>query len=241
MATISATNFVLKPQTATKATVEVKNLDITVKERLSYKEWPDNGMYGQLGNGVKNGNVVFSTIDRNTKKNLSFGIVAADTAGPFLIPSILVAVYPVFSDFTNIRRMKAERDPNNFDNINVSWTAWGNWGNLTGWTAEAQVIDLTNNVVLARKPVDVKKTGTVVLPSKSATDNVRVRIVAKGRYHDGVEKTMLSNQITLESTNNTFVKVAGTWRKGLKTFVKVNGVWKDNKGNVQTKVNGAWK
>jgi len=240
---ITKANFTLVPNHATKATVMFKNLDVPNKERVSYQVWDgskENG-YKQLANGLVNGSIIYDNIDRNTKRDLQIGLVAANTSGPFVIPSVPITVYPVFSEFTNAKTLKATRDSNNVGSINISWSAWGNWGNLPTWSAQAQVIDLTNNMIVTRKVINVKNAGSTTIADNSASDNVRVRIVATGSYHDGKAKTVLSNQVSFISDNNTYVKVNGTWRKGLKTFVKVSGVWQAHKGNVRTKVNGVWK
>jgi len=241
--TLTKANFTVKPQSATRTIVEVKNLDLPNNERLSYQPWGKTSVtdYIQLGNGVRNATITFDKMAKNTKQDLTFGLVAANTTSPFVVPPLIISVYPKYEEMTNKTRIRAELDPNNFSNINVSWEAWNDWGNLVGWSAEVHVFDVNNNKMIARKGVNVKTNGKTVVKNKSLTDNLRVRIAAKGVYHDGTGKTVLSNDVFLLSQNNTFVKSGSVWRKGVQTFVKADGIWKINKGAVQINVNGVWK
>jgi hypothetical protein len=222
--TLSQENFTLKQYDTKNVQLFFDNLDLSNNERLSFDYINTQSSY-QFPNGAKSGSLVYRALSNNKKSEQPFGLVAANTSEPYVVGPIKIPVYGMFARFSNTYTMRAARSADNFGTINVSWDAWGDWGNLTGWQAEVQVIDLMTSKIVSRKPVNVKTAGSTSISAHSTMDNVRIRIAAKGPYHDGTTKTVFSNQVLFRSESNIFVKVNGTWREGVKTFSKVNGHW----------------
>lgn len=232
-------NFKLSTSTSTSRVVTFANLDVPQNERLS---WGDikNAFY-QTANGVKSGSFTISGMAINTKYTTFVGMVPPGSAGPY-IPGTSgnLTVYPGYTTLTK-GTITAERVQNTPSSIKVTWGAWGNFGNLTGWNAYVEILNGTTNAVVKSQMINVKTASNVTITGVDLSIPIKVRIRVSGNYHDGVAKNEYSSIIDLGYANNTWVKINGTWRRGIRTYVKINGVWRANNGLVKTKINGAWR
>ena len=234
--TISAGNIALGTGTATSRTINYSGLYLPGNERLSYETYA--GAFVQRANGSASGSFILSGFPVNTQKSLAFGIVEQNTAGPYYT-HISKIVYPNYSNLTK-GAIAAERVQNTPSSIKVTWGAWGNFGNLA-FNAYIEILNGTTNAVVKTQSINVKTASSATVTGIALDIPIKVRIRVAGNYHDGTLKTEYSATVDLGYLNNTWVKVNGSWRRGIRTYIKVNGTWRANNGLVRTKTSGVWK
>jgi hypothetical protein len=240
---LTANMFKVTGGNATGSTVTYSGLDTPQNERLSYENWNQSG-YRQTAAGSKSGTVSYTGLAVNTRKELAFGMIERAVDNGFLgngdARRIMVPVYPVYSTLTK-GTISAEYVQNAPGSVKVTWGAWSGLGNMTGWHAYIDIIDATSGSTLKTQNINALTANNATVTGVDMSKSISVRIRLTGRYHDNTTKTENSSTIALGYLNNTFVKINGTWRRGVATYIKINGTWRQNSGLIKAKIGGVWR
>ena len=240
---ISLSMFAPKGTGSTTASVVCTNMDTPQNERLSYQNWNLDG-YRQTTPGTKNTTVTYTGLQINPRKQLAFGMIEANADNGYLgngeERQVLPWVYPAYTALSK-GSVTAARNTTTPSTVRVNWGAWGGFGNMTGWAATIQILDSSNNAIIKSQAINATVASSADVTGLPLDKSLNVRIMLTGKYHDGTTKTEYSATVALGYLNNTFYKVDGVWRRGIRTYYKVGGVWRANNGLVRHKTGGAWK
>lgn len=235
--TITANNIALSTGTTTSRNITYNGLYLPGSERLSYQTYTDG--FVQRTNGSTTGTFNLTGFPVNTSKDLAFGIVDKDSGGPY-ITNITKTVYPLYTPISK-GTLSASRDSSDPTTINISWGAWTNFGNTSGLIAYAQIVDNNDSSKIKEQVINSKVAGSTKILGAPLDKSISIQIRVLGTYFDGVSIVETSNQVNLGYLNNTFIKVGGVWKRGIRTYIKVSGTWRANNGLVRRKENGGWK
>ena len=236
---LNTNNFKLATGTSTSRIINFSSLEVPQGERLSWEN--ANGGFVCTNNGVTSGNYTVTGMAINTRYSLTVGMVPPGSGGPY-IPgaSGKIDVYPNYTSITK-GSITAERNTVTPSTVQVTWGAFSGYPPGLNWTASIQILDAGTSTVLKTQSINSTIASNTSVTGLPLDKNLTVRIMVTGAYHDKTTKTEYSTAVTLGYLNNTYVKVGGVWKRGIRTYVKVGGTWRANNGLVRRKENGGWK